>query len=177
MELVKVNLYAYAYYSGVEYEENIWIKKSSYEKIKECFPTEVYIADIDGKYSETEGKVTVKESFKSDKEYAIEGKLECDGESLKWELESVYENNNLDYEFEQEESYTSGTSFLDEENPIKENYNKNRRIQRGLFKSNSGLLINSDVNGSFQIMKKAFPNAISRYGIEGVLTPIVINVA
>lgn len=47
MELVKVNLYAYAYYSGVEYEENIWIKKSSYEKIKECFPTEVYIADID----------------------------------------------------------------------------------------------------------------------------------
>lgn len=103
MELVKVNLYAYAYYSGVEYEENIWIKKSSYEKIKECFPTEVYIADIDGKYSETEGKVTVKESFKSDKEYAIEGKLECDGESLKWELESVYENNNLDYEFEQEE--------------------------------------------------------------------------
>ena len=103
MELVKVNLYAYAYYSGVEYEENIWIKKSSYEKIKECFPTEVYIADIDGKYSETEGKVTVKESFKSDKEYAIEGKLECDGESLKWELESVNENNNLDYEFEQEE--------------------------------------------------------------------------
>ena len=78
---------------------------------------------------------------------------------------------------EQEESYTSGTSFLDEENPIKENYNKNRRIQRGLFKSNSGLLINSDVNGSFQIMKKVFPNAISRYGIEGVLTPIVINVA
>lgn len=103
MELVKVNLYAYAYYSGVEYEENIWIKKSSYEKIKESLPTEVYVADIDGKYSETEGKVTVKESFKSDKEYAIEGKLECDGESLKWELESVYENNNLDYESEQEE--------------------------------------------------------------------------
>ena len=103
MELVKVNLYAYAYYSGVEYEENIWIKKSSYEKIKECFPTEVYIADIDGKYSETEGKVTVKESFKSDKEYAIEVKLEGDVQSLKWELESVYENNNLDYEFEQEE--------------------------------------------------------------------------
>lgn len=103
MELVKVNLYAYAYYSGVEYEENIWIKKSSYEKIKESLPTEVYVADIDGKYSETEGKVTVKESFKSDKEYAIEGKLECDGKSLKWELESVYENNNLDYESEQEE--------------------------------------------------------------------------
>lgn len=103
MELVKVNLYAYAYYSGVEYEENIWIKKSSYEKIKECFPNEVYIADIDGKYSETEGKVTVKESFKSDKEYAIEGKLEYDGEYLKWELKNIYDDYDLDYESEQEE--------------------------------------------------------------------------
>lgn len=92
------------------------------------------------------------------------------------QLKYKCENVGINY-IEQEESYTSGTSFLDEENPIKENYNKNRRIQRGLFKSNSGLLINSDVNGSFQIMKKVFPNAISRYGIEVVLTPIVINVA
>ena len=74
-----------------------------------------------------------------------------------------------------EESYTSGTSFLDNEEPIKENYNKNRRIKRGLFKSNKGLLINSDVNGSMQIMKKVYPNAFS-YGLEGNLTPVVINV-
>ncbi len=43
---------------------------------------------------------------------------------------------------------------------------------------NSGLLINSDVNGSLQIMMKVFPNAFNeRYGIEGVLTPMVINAA
>lgn len=95
-------------------------------------------------------------------------------EILLQQLKYKCENVGINY-IEQEESYTSGTSFLDEENPIKENYNKNRRIQRGLFKSNSGLLINSDVNGSFQIMKKVFPNAISRYGIEVVLTPIVSN--
>lgn len=53
-----------------------------------------------------------------------------------------------------EESYTSGTSYLDRELPIKDNYNKNRRIHRGLFKSNSGILLNSDVNGSYQILKK-----------------------
>ena len=53
-----------------------------------------------------------------------------------------------------EESYTSGTSYLDRELPIKENYNKNRRIHRGLFKSNSGIFLNSDVNGSYQILKK-----------------------
>ena len=64
-----------------------------------------------------------------------------------------------------EESYTSGTSFLDNELPIKENYNKNRRVYRGLFISNKGIKINSDVNGSFQIMRKVFPNAFS-HGIE-----------
>lgn len=76
---------------------------------------------------------------------------------------------------ETEEGYTSGTSFLDGEYPIKENYNKSRRIKRGLFKSNDGRLINSDVNGSLQIMKKVFPNAFAD-GIEGLdLVPIVVN--
>lgn len=65
-----------------------------------------------------------------------------------------------------EESYTSGTSFLDNELPIKDNYNKNRRVYRGLFISNKGIKINSDVNGSLQIMKKVVPNAFS-HGIEG----------
>ena len=53
-----------------------------------------------------------------------------------------------------EESYTSGTDFLSEEMPIKENYNKSRRVNRGLFKSDMGRLLNSDVNGSYQILKK-----------------------
>ena len=76
-----------------------------------------------------------------------------------------------------EESYTSGTSFLDRELPIKENYNKSRRIHRGLFKSNNGTLINADLNASYQIMKKVFPNAFTE-GIEGVgLHPIRVNVA
>ena len=66
-----------------------------------------------------------------------------------------------------EESYTSGTSFLDNELPIKENYNKNRRIHRGLFISNNNVRINADVNGAYQIMKKVFPKAFSN-GIEGV---------
>ena len=74
-----------------------------------------------------------------------------------------------------EERYTSGTSFLDSEEPIKENYNKNRRIYRGLFKSNKGVLINADVNGAYQILKKVFPNAYS-YGIEDLgLNPIRVG--
>lgn len=76
-----------------------------------------------------------------------------------------------------EESYTSGTSFLDNEVPIKSNYNKNRRIHRGLFISNKGIKINADVNGAYQIMKKVFPNAYSNGIKDVVLHPIRVNVA
>lgn len=55
-----------------------------------------------------------------------------------------------------EESYTSGTSFLDNELPTKEFYNKERRKFRGLFLSNNLKRINADVNASFQIMKKIY---------------------
>ena len=54
-----------------------------------------------------------------------------------------------------EEKYTSGTSYIDGEDPIKSNYNKSRRKHRGLFISNTGIRINADVNGSYQMMKKA----------------------
>ena len=54
------------------------------------------------------------------------------------------------------ESYTSGTSFLDNELPTKEFYDKSRRKFRGLFLSNNSKRINADVNASFQIMKKVY---------------------
>lgn len=71
-----------------------------------------------------------------------------------------------------EESYTSGTSFLDNESPEKVYYNKKRRVKRGLFISNKGIKINADVNAAFQIMKKVFPNVFTD-GIEGVVLPPV----
>lgn len=75
-----------------------------------------------------------------------------------------------------EESYTSGTSVLDKEMPVKESYNRARRVRRGLFRSNGGILINADINAACQIMKKAFPNEFSD-GIEGVvLRPIRVDV-
>lgn len=75
-----------------------------------------------------------------------------------------------------EESYTSGTSFLDGESPKKEFYNKKRRIHRGLFVSNQGIRINADVNAAYQIMKKVFPNVYAD-GIEGVvLHPVRVDI-
>lgn len=75
-----------------------------------------------------------------------------------------------------EESYTSGTSFLDNELPEKVYYNKKRRVKRGLFVSNKGIKINADVNAAFQIMKKVFPNVFTD-GIEGVvLHPVRVGI-
>lgn len=75
-----------------------------------------------------------------------------------------------------EESYTSGTSFLDNELPEKTYYNKKRRVHRGLFVSNKGIKINADVNAAFQIMKKVFPNVFTD-GIEGVvLHPVRVGI-
>jgi len=74
-----------------------------------------------------------------------------------------------------EESYTSGTSFLDNELPIKEDYNISRRVKRGLFKSNGGKLINADVNAAYQIMKKVFCDAIKPADIGLVMNPFRVN--
>ncbi|MFX0122523.1 MAG: RNA-guided endonuclease InsQ/TnpB family protein [Candidatus Hodarchaeota archaeon] len=73
----------------------------------------------------------------------------------------------------QEENYSSKCSFLDNE-PI-EHHNKylGRRITRGLFKSHEGTIINADVNGAYNILKKAFLNAFDADRIEDVgLHPI-----
>ena len=75
-----------------------------------------------------------------------------------------------------EESYTSGTSFLDNELPVKENYDKKRRIQRGLFKTRNGKIINADVNGAFQIMRKVFPKLLGRRDRGRVLRPLLWQV-
>ena len=74
-----------------------------------------------------------------------------------------------------EESYTSGTSFIDNEEPTKENYNKARRIYRGLFVSNKGIKINADLNGAYQILRKVVPEI--RWNRGCVLHPFVVNVA
>lgn len=84
----------------------------------------------------------------------------------------------------QEESYTSVSNFLnldplpvygqETEKPIF----TGKRIKRGLYKTDQGLLIQSDVIGSYNILRKAFPNAFNRYGIERcVVHPRRINLS
>ena len=88
-----------------------------------------------------------------------------------------------------EESHTSKCSFLDKE-PIEhhETYAGQRGVYRsvaeggankvahGLFKTADGQVINADVNGSYNILRKAFPEALAADGIEGRgLVPITVK--
>ncbi|HON98671.1 MAG TPA: transposase, partial [Bacteroidales bacterium] len=81
------------------------------------------------------------------------------------------------------ENYTSGCSAFDLENINKDNYDKSRRIVRGLFRSNKGILVNSDVNGSLNILRKyvkdkCIPKLIqSAMDNGGLNTPLRIRVA
>ncbi len=70
------------------------------------------------------------------------------------------------------EDHTSKCSFLDGEPIIHHDTYMGKRISRGLFKSKNGKIINADVNGGYNIIKKAVPKAfangisINDYGIE-----------
>ena len=82
----------------------------------------------------------------------------------------------------QEESYTSKSSFLNlDPIPVYGHTDASnvifsgRRIKRGLYRTSVGKLINSDVNGSYNILRKAIPNAFSN-GIEScVVQPRRVN--
>ncbi|MBL4951041.1 transposase [Neobacillus sp. YIM B02564] len=75
-----------------------------------------------------------------------------------------------------EESYTSKCSFLDNEEIKKHKEYKGKRIKRGLFIGSTKKLINADVNGAYNILRKVFPNAFAN-GIEDVgLHPVRVNI-
>ena len=80
---------------------------------------------------------------------------------------------------ETEESYTSKCSFIDNEEIKYHKEYVGERIKRGLFRSKSGYLINADINGSLNIIRKVVPLFNIKelnYGIEGVAVhPILIK--
>jgi len=81
----------------------------------------------------------------------------------------------------QEESYTSKASFIDND-PIPTYGDKHipnfsgRRINRGLYKTKNGIVINADVNGAYNILRKAFPGLCKGIGVV-VNRPRKIRVA
>ena len=83
-----------------------------------------------------------------------------------------------------EESYTSKASALDLDNvPMYEKGKKHifsgRRVKRGLYKTAHGLMLNADVNGALNILRKEIgDNFIESVANEGrVFRPVRVNLA
>ena len=88
----------------------------------------------------------------------------------------------------QEESYTSKASFLDKDDIPTYSKNDNvddkdsnnnykfsgSRIKRGLYKTSDGILINADINGSLNILKKALLNTSKADDYKSILSNLCI---
>ncbi len=100
MELVNINLFAEGCYKGYssrrEYEDNLLIKKSSYEKIMDVLPKEISCGDV-------MGKVSVQDCSYADDYYSKFADASYDGDYLKSSLCDLYESNGLDWIEEQKE--------------------------------------------------------------------------
>lgn len=81
----------------------------------------------------------------------------------------------------QEESYTSKASFLDNDDIPVYGETENpkfsgRRIKRGLYQSGNGQLINADVNGSYNILRKGLMNNHLSFNVDNPLIhPLVVK--
>lgn len=85
--------------------------------------------------------------------------------------------------YEQEESYTSKCSFLDSEEICKHKNYKGKRIKRGLFRTENSRLVNADLNGSLNILKKflqkqeAWDEKIFSDLVEGCSSPNIQKIS
>ena len=105
MDIVKLNVYAEAYYSGATYEEDVIISKSLYEKIKtdlDEYNSEnnenargVYVGELDGKYSEVEGDLSV-EIYSEDDIADCNWNLNEDGDMLYYKVKDICDEKDLD---------------------------------------------------------------------------------
>ena len=103
---------------------------------------------------------------------------------LRSKLECLCELNGIAF-VKQEESYTSKASFWDKDvipvynadNPQKYHFS-GKRVQRGLYKTSDGMLLNADVNGALNILRKSSVVDLTvLYGSGEVDTPVRIRVA
>ena len=104
--------------------------------------------------------------------------------SLREALKNLCERYEIRY-VEQEESYTSKASFLDlddipvynAENPYKGTFS-GKRVHRGLYRFSDGRIVNADVNGAANILRKSKQNFDFEGLCRGLLaSPLRIRVS
>ena len=103
--------------------------------------------------------------------------------NIKEKLEYLCELNNIKF-YKQEESYTSKASFFDNDEIPKYNPNapktytfSGKRVKRGLYETATNKMINADINGALNILKKSSVVDLSvLYSSGEVATPVRIRI-
>ena len=104
--------------------------------------------------------------------------------SLREQLENLCQRYGMRY-VEQEESYTSKASFLDlddipiynADNPREYKFS-GERITRGLYRSSDGRIVNADLNGAANILRKSSQNFnLEKLGSGLLASPLRIRVS
>lgn len=101
--------------------------------------------------------------------------------SLREKLRALCENYGIKY-IEQEESYTSKASSLDNDdiptynpdNSIKYSFS-GKRVKRGLYRSKEGVTINADCNGAWNIGRKSKHKGFSQVSSGLLTSPLRIS--
>ena len=130
------------------------VSKDIIEFAKETGCSRIVIGDIKN----------IKQNMKHNKRFVempiqkLVEKIEYKAKLIGIEVEKITEGIEVE---KITEEYTSGVSSIDKEEINRENYNKKRRIKRGLFKTNSGKIINADVNGALNILRKYIKEVFS----------------
>jgi putative transposase len=103
--------------------------------------------------------------------------------SFRFKLKALCERYGIKY-VEQEESYTSKASFLDgdtipifnTDNPKKHEFS-GKRIKRGLYRTQHGVLVNADCNGAANILRKSKHNALSGVSSGCLAQPLRVKIS
>jgi transposase len=103
--------------------------------------------------------------------------------SFRFKLKTLCERYGIKY-VEQEESYTSKASFLDNDtipvfnadNPNKHEFS-GKRIKRGLYRTQHGVLVNADCNGAANILRKSKHNALSGVSSGCLAQPLRLKIS
>ena len=75
-----------------------------------------------------------------------------------------------------EESYTSKCSLIDLESIRKQENYLGKRVKRGLFQTSNGILLNSDINGSGNILRKVVGDVwLNQPIVDLMLNPVKRN--
>lgn len=76
---------------------------------------------------------------------------------------------------QREEAYTSKASFIDGDPIEKQDSFSGERVRRGLYRSKTGRLLNADVNGSLNILRKEVRNVVIPADRGFVFNPYILS--